>query len=595
MILGHLATLLTLGLQTVPASQESSLVLHDLHDVLPRWDGSEAWTQSLLFPPATHPEQDPVWAESESEDLDSFDVLDLLSQVLGDELRREGREIAAEDGQLSVLAPEPIQRRVQAVLESLRASLGATVQLQVDVLTLAPSAGGELPQTLQVPSVLPAAEVQARINGLVGAGAQRQSFETELTIGKTAWLDARRRIPFVIDYDVEIACTSLVYDAVTAETYEGTRIGLRAWPARDGLGLATVVMRSELLGPIQSVPLGMKGRVAMTDGTRPNAEDLAIVEGPGKIDSPRVLERALALNLTIPDGQAVALSFDVDLEGVRRREVVFLSRTAGELAPYVARQVPQTNRTLIALDTELFKPVRLALSTTPEEGSWRTRTRGGLETPWVQSMASFDPPSYLSEWIKLRFSVWREFGPWILIVTDPAWDRDAATELERLVASRRDAPALVEATLDLVEGGESPRHPVRARFPMLSGSEAGIAIGRGSTVVADYDVEVAQGSGVADPLIDCVFEGLATRLRVETVSAEARGIAQVLGAPRVFDPEYEMVGPLAFPQPQVLRIDGRRALGASGRVRFGARTEGGSWPSLSLELAVGPASATAGR
>lgn len=576
--------------QTGPAAQESVLASHDLRDVLPRWDASASWAQSLLFPPATHPEQDPVWAEVESEDLESFDVLDLLAQVLGDELRREGREIAAEDGQLSVLAPEPIQRRVEAVLETLRSSMGAAVGLQVDVLTLDGPGGNELPG-----GVLPAGEVPNRIATLVGAGAQHESFDTELTIGRTAWLDARRRIPFVIDYDVEIACTSLVFDAITAETYEGTRIGLRAWPAMEGLGLAAIVMRSELLGEVQSIPLGMKGRVSMTDGVRPNAEDIAILEGPGKVESPRVLERGLALNLVIPDGQALALSFEADLGDVRRREIVFLRRGGGTLTPYLVRPIPQTNRTLIALDTELFRPVRLGMSTTPDEGAWRYRSRGGLETPWVQAHAKNEPPSYLLEWIKLRFSVWRRFGPWILIVTDPAWDRDAAAELDRLVAGRREALGLLDASLSLVESGDASRSPVRARFPMLAGSEAGIAIGRGGTILGDYDVEVAQGAGVADPIVDCLFEGLAMRMRVEAVSVDARGTAQMFASQRVFDPQYDMVGSLDLPETRILRIDERRALGADGRVRFGARTQGSAKASLALDLTVTAASGAPGR
>lgn len=582
-------TVLALAPQTGPAAQESVLATHDLRDVLPRWDGSD-WSQSLLFPPATHPEQDPVWAETEPEDPESFDVLDLLTQVLGDELRREGREIAAEDGQLSVLAPEPIQRRVEAVLDTLRSSMGAAVGLQVDVLTLDGPGGNELPA-----GVLPAGEVANRISTLVGAGAQHQSFETELTIGRTAWLDARRRIPFVLDYDVEIASTSLVFDAVTAETYEGTRVGLRAWPAKGGLGLAAIVMRSELLGEVQSIPLGMKGRVSMTDGVRPSAEDISVLEGPGKVESPRVLERALALNLVIPDGQALALSFEVDLGDVRRREVVFLRRAAGVLTPYLVRPIPQTNRTLIALDTELFRPVQLDMSTTPENEFWRYRQRGGLETPWVQARAKNDPPGYLLEWIKLRFSVWRRFGPWILIVTDPAWDRDAAGELDRLVTGRRQQLGLVDAALTLVEAGETPRRPVRARFPMLTGSEAGIAVGRGGTLLGDYDVEVAQGAGVADPIVDCLFEGLAMRMRVDATSVDARGTAQLFTSQRVFDPQYDMVGQLDLPETEVLRIDERRALGADGRVRFGARIAGASTSSLALELTLTAASGAPGR
>src|SRR5262245_66493508 len=90
-----------------PQSEESVLASYDLRAVLPRWDAGPSWSQSLLEPPVVGflKEENTIEGTLNYADLTAFELLDLLTQVLGDELRREGRELMVEGDKLSVLEP----------------------------------------------------------------------------------------------------------------------------------------------------------------------------------------------------------------------------------------------------------------------------------------------------------------------------------------------------------------------------------------------------------------------------------------------------------------------------------------------------------
>src|SRR6185295_16258914 len=168
--------------------------------------------------------------ELEYADLASFELLDLLTQVLGDELRREGRELMVEGSVLTVLAPPALQEQVRSILDGLESALAGTVPMRVEVLTL-PENGGELP-----PAGLIADDEAAKLAAaLVGRGARQESFSLELSAGRTARADAFRRIPFLYDYDVQIAQGMLVFEPTMSDTLDGTRIAMRGVPVSGGL------------------------------------------------------------------------------------------------------------------------------------------------------------------------------------------------------------------------------------------------------------------------------------------------------------------------------------------------------------------------
>src|SRR5439155_26105293 len=110
--------------------------------------------------------------------------------------------------------------------------------------------------------------------------------------------------------------------------------------------------------------------------------------------------------------------------------------------------------------------------------------------------------------------------PWVVIVTDPAWDHDAAAQLDRLVKAQRADAGPLGVGLDLHAQGREAQFPVRVRLPLLEGSSAGLVVARGTTAVTGYRVEVAQGAAVPDPYVGTVFEGLAMAFSVQGTTLE---------------------------------------------------------------------------
>jgi hypothetical protein len=564
-----------------PAAQqpeESVLITYDLRTVLPRWDSGPNWSQSLLEPPLVSflKEEDTIEGSLHYADLTAFELLDLLTQVLGDELRREGRELMVEGDKLSVLAPPSLHEQVRAVLDGLSAALAGTIPVRVDVLGLAE--GTEL-----VPAgTLGDAEAAKLVASLVGRGAQHRSYTLELCAGRTACLDAYRRVPFLFDYDVEIAQTMMVFRPVMSALREGTRLILRGRAAPGGVALSMLYMRSEPLGKtIEKQALTLRGMV-----NQPEGKGVDEIQGPTSIQSPQVLSRGLAIDTFLPEGKALVMTLEGHLGTGSAREIVIVRRLGGAMNSYVVRPIPRTNRTLIAVDAELFRPGNLrvpALAEYDEQGAWQPR-----------AVAKFDGEfsGFLLEWLKARFSIWRRFGPWILIVTDPAWDRDAAAQLDRLVKSLRPATALYIASVDLRAQGREAEYPVRIRVPVLSGSSTGLVVARGETAVTGFDVDVAQGAAVPDPYVASVFEGLALSLGLGDSSVEASGLAQLLDGPitSLEDDAYQMLGPIERPEPRVLRFDERFELNDSrtGPLRVGSSSDRADQPGFALEISVVP-------
>jgi len=572
--------LLTAALGDGGAQESTVLASYDLRAVLPRWDDGTSWSQSLNHLPGVGPEQETSEAGGNYSDMAAFEVLDLLTQVMGDELRREGREMLVDGSALTVLAPEPVQEQVRAVLDALRQALAGTIAVRVDVLALGDGSSVDL-----VPSsVLADDEAAKLVASLIGRGAQQRSFQLELSAGRTAWVDARRRVPFVFDYDVEIAQGSVVFAPFVPELRDGVRMGLRGLPVNGGLALSSVLMINDLLGKISERKLLLRGQLNRIPPNQAEVVSSELVKGPGAVQMPQTLVRALAFDTFVPDGKALVLSLETDLGPARTREVVILRRLGGSMTSYVARPIPRTNRTLIALNVELFRTPSLVSSLVTEHDDY--------DHPQAQVVANFDAeaPSFLVEWVKVRFSVWRRFGPWILIVTDPAWDREAASDLERLIQSRRGNVRLVQAGVDLRAQGRETPFPVRARLPVVAGTSVGLVVGRAFTYLGAYQVEVAQGASVPDPVMQCMFEGLAMTWAVDPTTCEAAGIAQLLDAPpATFDPAYDLMGPLDRPEPRVLSFDERLNLpeGPTARARIGMASDRPEQQGLTVELSVG--------
>ena len=215
-----------------------------------------------------------------------------------------------------------------------------------------------------------------------------------------------------------------------------------------------------------------------------------------------------------------------------------------------------------------------------ESGTLESYRRG--DHPFLYATLIGESSSYLFDWLKYRFSVWRRLGPWAVIVTDPAWDNAPADELERFVDSLR-RPArttTVTVTMDTAGTPESAgATPVRWSLPVLDGTHCGLVLGVSSSQLLDYNVEVAQYSTVLDPVVVPGFEGLVVDFNVSrsgtSLALATRGTGR--WAPRpVSSFAYEGVfaGRVDQPASEGLRFDERMVREAATEIELGGSSAG---------------------
>jgi hypothetical protein len=112
----------------------------------------------------------------------------------------------------------------------------------------------------------------------------------------------------------------------------------------------------------------------------------------------------------------------------------------------------------------------------------------------------------------------------------------------------------VPAVPDVGPGASVPREGARlvaaGRVVTLPGWRASLMSGSTANLLVDYDVEVAQESRIADPIIGQVFGGLVANLTPH-VTLDGSGVAvdlQMLWArrqaPEAFDPAARYLGPV---------------------------------------------------
>lgn len=534
------------------AKDESTLQIYDLRPLMPRFDSDGTWQQSLLVPSADpHDELPGVRLSSLHRASTPEVIIDLITQVLGDELRYEGREVSLDgESRLLVLAPPAVHGRVRSALAALEGALAASVTMRVDVLTLQGDAGAVWPPQ----SLVASEEVDRLIDTLLGRGASHRSYEFEATAGRTSGIDTNRMLPLVFDYDVEIAQGAVVFDPIMLTAEEGTRILLRAVPTPGGVLVACVLTDAQALGEVRTVPVTLRGQVGREQG------GYTLVEGPEVLQSVDVLFRSVALDTFLPTGRAVLFATRSELAGSPKSgQLVVLRRVGGALESYYSSQVADSTRRLALVNTELFSPPRLSVSAGHDLGSF------AISQPYVVATMHSEPSLFLFDWMKYRFSVWRRLGPWAMAVTDPAWDGDSAEKLERLVGRWQTDERLVELELKL---HAADAVPVSCSVPLRPGSSCGVVVGVTTLVLHDYDVEVAQFAAVVDPVRTAVLNGLAVSIspsigNAGELSVTIDGSADLQAAP---------IQPLALSGPLLGSVDEVTVdrLTLSDRLRFGA-------------------------
>ncbi len=560
---------------TVVPPADSIVRIYNLRSVTPNYDSGDGLEQSLLLPPS-----DRWWDLPRAnfgelyETASSEVVVDLLGQILGDELRYEGREInLTGDSDLIVLAPEELHAKLAAALSMLEEVVAASVEVGVDIL--------ELPTGVDMPAggIVDESEAQRVLAQLAGRGAAHQSYTLRLSAGRTSRVDEMQPVPFLLDYDVEIASSSAVFDPIVGEAAEGTRIQMRGVPSPDGIFLTVLLFESRVIGGLELQPVEARGSVWTEKGELTVGDGLAV-------QKVRTFSRSIAFDTFLASGKAAVFTSECRLADHESRELVVLRRLRGSLGAFASRQVPGTTRRLIAVNSELLGPPKTRI-VGPQASDDEPHFR---RDPRLIAHVRSEPSLFLFDWMKHRFSVWRRMGPWALAVSDPAWDDDAAAELQGLIAGWDPPAHVMNVDIRLHEAGGVP---VRWQLPLRSGSGCGVRIGVTSVALVDYDVEVAQNAAVHDPTLMSIFEGLATGVATArggsgALTLDVHAIAQVGRDKGTVDAAAPGLAAFDVPDLRRLEVDDRLGLVAQpeGAVQYRLGDTGQGGNNLQLEVVV---------
>ncbi len=493
-----LLLLSSFGAASLAAGDDVEMRRYDLGAlVLPRWNeeapllGANAPMYAAAS--AEPPEPEAYLSADEVVEL----VRSLVDRASWDEL--DGAELSVNGATLVARNRGTTLDEVGAFLAALSAAARGGLDLQVQVLS-AP--------TPSWPSAPDGAEQAASGTLVLPFGARRVLTDTE-------------RVSFVADYDVEIAQGSEIADPIVVTADQGLAVEAVAHPASDGQrALLDLFLQWARYGKSRTMDTGVDEEYL----PRPYRSDERMRNG--RIELPQY------------DHVQAHVSTFVGADGTFSVPVVVGGRTL-ELRGSVSRFDNPPVPSAVSVGALAARPFHLRFGIPGEvDRPDRFAPRAYRET---EEPAPLDADSLL-EGIRRDVDpeVWESEG----VVADRFRGKiflsapDRARENARTYVAAREAEALRPVRVDLQvfsTAGAIPPGPGRqvpregatlldaGRLETLSGRAASLLAGNTANYLADYDVEVAQESRIADPIIGQAFDGLVLNL-VPHVGLGARTI-----------------------------------------------------------------------
>lgn len=508
---------------------------------------------------------------------DAYDIESYLYEVLGEEIEEEGvAMLRLSDQGLVVSASEEGHARVAERLEAVRALARADAQLMIGRWTV-----DSLPEGL-IGGVVPTHAARSWAKQLAAEGEG----STRLVVANghdNAVISSGSRADVPVNVHVEIAMQSAAADPEVRPLTVGVNGLVRAAPGNGGWHLA----------------LQMSSR----DVSRaPSSDDVMIyaaidnsVDSVGALaGSPRVRTTGIATDIFLADGEAlvaiesgvndatVTLAWAVggDSSIVRR----FGDTTVVELGAAVQPRVYGFRR---SAESDRVGPGPIALDPEWERSNMFVC---GIECDYIENVADLlttvadheimrledlGDESASNAWEIAEHVVSRSYdigpshgrlvlGSWV------PWIGEAGTF----------GPAFMERSAELVAALAAPRtnHSVRARLfdgdellgdflvPMRIGTRASLVDMNEQLAVPDLDVEVAEGSSVADPSVRPSLSGLCVTLELSGTDADpildASGSWQLERLARSHF-EHRLMSTLHTIECEGQIFDGARAIGAA--------------------------------
>ena len=246
---------------------------------------------------------------------DAFTVLALLQSAMSSEWQYEGRELMLDQrGRLRVVAPEEVQQRVVSLLQELESAVGASVGMELSLVRVPndPLGGGLVSDE----------EALALLSRASQGGGTISTTQIDTRTGETAEVELAHNVMHLVDYDVEIAQGSWVYDPIVMVASLGLNAQLRATSLDGGLALALSMRHGDLLS-MREREIDMKGHMGS------EMQGVAVLDGPKLLQSPRMMTQSVVLNTFLPEGQALVVPMESSVSADAYSSALVLRKTGG--------------------------------------------------------------------------------------------------------------------------------------------------------------------------------------------------------------------------------------------------------------------------
>jgi len=549
---------------------------------------------SVCIFPGSHIRE--FYDDYEVEIMQSMDfdrTYELVHSLLGEEVEYEGRMLwMSNDGKLVLRAPEPVQARVQEILGFVAGAQSSQTHLLVDVIEVpsGPSNAGPVSGVVDLPQA-------RRLLAMAERGGSSESYRLLINSAGGGRVSNTTYHSFVGDYDVEVAQNAFALDPVVMTMTTGLELEVSAAPAKGGTRLSLALSHGTAAGEIEAVEMELSGLSNNENGGV--VYDIA----SERIESFAVMQRSMALQTVLPTGKALVFNTGADLTTTKTTQLIVLRLEGRGLLPVQSSALQLGSGEIHLVNLNAMAPYHYQV-----EGQ---ALAGGARMP----LARQDTDGYdVNLWAHLEqqdSSFYQDLFSEIGDESDMLWDCDdhwfityrggeSDAEAERrdmgqlyatTTAALMSETEVIPLTLNIQRSGEEGSRGLQMYLPILVGANSVVSMGVESTIIRDYNVEIAQGSAIVDPITGIEIDGASLALLPQRTAdgrllLQVRGFVQLLGEDRSFDPKGPALSPVHLPQYDRLLIDETLDLSSGSAVLGNTNLEGRAG-SVRLQAGIG--------
>lgn len=548
-----------------------------------------------LFPGSHHRE---FYDEYDVEELQSMEfdrIYELVYSLLGEEVEYEGRMIwMSNEGKLVLRAPEPVQARVQEILGFVAAAQSSQTHLLVDVIEVpsGPSNAGPVSGVVDLSQA-------RRLLAMAERGGASESYRLLINFAGGGRVSNTSHHSFVGDYDVEVAQDAFALDPTMMTMTSGLELEVSAAPAKGGTRLTIALSHGTPTGPIEEVEMELSGLTNNDNG------GVVYDVGAERIERFAVMQRSMALQTVLPTGKALVFHTGAQLATAETTQLVVLRQEGRGLLPVQSSAFQQGPGEVHLVNLRAMAPYHYGLQGQALAGGARMllarQDTDNYDVDLWAELEQHDTGFYddlLGNLGDESDLMWDSDDHWFIAYRGEQEDPEAERrDVGSMYAAAADAlmpeTEVVPLTLEIERSGEDGSRGLKLYLPVLVGARSAVSIGVESTVIRDYNVEIAQGSAIVDPITGVEIDGAALALLPQRTAdgrllLQVRGFVQLLSEDRSFDPKGPALSPVHLPQYDRLLIDETLDLSSGSAVLGNTNVEGRAG-SVRLEAGIGQA------